>query len=133
MTDVIISKRFSVRIADLYFDEQPLELNADVARYVQWSRPLPEARCTSFCTRVIDLRKDCAVLMADMAPKTRYEIRRAQRDGLPHSFFSDCTRSVLNQFCEFYDQFTALKGLRRSSRSRTQNPGSARRSIPFAR
>ena len=113
-----LSRKLSVRIADLYFDEQPPELNADVARYVQWSRPIPQARWTSFCTIVIDLHKDTAVLMADMTANTRYEIRRAERDGLSHRLSVDCRPEVLKEFCRFYDEFAALTGLPRVSRSR---------------
>ena len=118
LSDVTTSRKLFVRIADLYFDEQPPELNADVARYVQWSRPIPQARWTSFCTIVIDLHKDPAVLMADMTANTRYEIRRAERDGLIHHASADCTPEVLREFCDFYDGFAALTGLRRVNRSR---------------
>lgn len=115
---MIVTKKFSVRIADLYFDEQPSDLNADVARYVQWSQPVPEARWVPFCTRVIDLRKDASALMSDMSGKTRYEIRRAGGDGLVHCPAAEATPEILSQFCEFYDRFAELKGLSQISRER---------------
>ncbi len=117
---MILSTKLSVRIADLYFDEQPAKLSADIARYVQWSQPEPSlrARWTAFSTIVIDLRRPPALLLSDMAPSTRYEIRRAERDGLTHCVAAQCSPQALNGFCAFYDQFARLTDLPPANRNR---------------
>ncbi|HTT65167.1 MAG TPA: hypothetical protein VMG35_25125 [Bryobacteraceae bacterium] len=117
---MVLSRKFSIRIADLYFDERPPAIKADVARYVQWSRPAPAAAWVPYTTRVIDLTKDSDALVADMEPKMRYTIRRTERDELVHCVSAECPLEVRRQFCDFYDQFAALKGLRPMNRRRVQ-------------
>jgi hypothetical protein len=116
---MILSNRMSVRIADLYFDEQmPPELKADIVRFNQSPRPIAGAKCTPVATIVVDLSAPEEELHSKLKSHTRWKIRRAQKDGLTYEFSSDGDPEAARRFADHLDRCTDLKDLNRVSRTR---------------
>jgi len=114
-----ISTKFSVRIADFYFDEEPKNIAVDLIRRLQSSTPTAEGRCTPFCTVVVDLSPSEEWLIAHVRNNTRYEIKRAaERDHLTYSYWDKPGQNVVAEFCDFFDHFARLRKRPRISRSR---------------
>jgi len=72
---MMITRKKSVLVADLYWDEKPARIAADVVRYNQWPTLTPGARSRPFYTILIDITQEEAALLAQMEKGTRYEIR----------------------------------------------------------
>lgn len=109
---MILSSKSGVRIADLYCGEQPPRIAADVVRYNQWPGPVPGWRYAPFHTMLIDLARPDPELLESMDKGTRYDIRRAVKDGFSdESLRAAASERELDGFCDFYDQAAAFKGL----------------------
>jgi len=102
---MILSSRWGLRIADFYYDEEAHTHGVDVARYIQWSRPIPGVLCAPFHTIIIDLSQDEDTLFAKMQRETRYRIRRAEADDLTYNHYDGANRDAVKEFCKFYNQF----------------------------
>src|SRR5229473_5862488 len=106
---MMITRKKSVLIADLYCDEKPARIEADVARYNQWPTPMPGVRYSPFHTILIDITQEEAGLLAQMEKGTRYEIRRAYKEALfTESLEAQRSEEALLEFCDFYDRSAAL-------------------------
>src|SRR5437763_7377388 len=102
---MMLSTKKSVIIADLYCEEKPHRIAADVVRYNQWPAPTPGVRYSPFHTILIDITQDEADLMAQMEKGTRYEIRRAHKEALfTESLEAERSEMALTEFCDFYDR-----------------------------
>lgn len=120
---MIVSTRSSVRIADLYFDEQPVPgLDADIVRYNQSPTRVAGAVCTPFPTIVLDLLQSPEEMLAKMKQHTRYKIRRgaeaARKGEINYVFSADGDSNAIRQFADHFDRCAALKDLPKASRER---------------
>jgi lipid II:glycine glycyltransferase (peptidoglycan interpeptide bridge formation enzyme) len=117
---MILSTRSSVRIADLYFNEQPADgLKVDVVRFNQSPARIPGAICTPFPTIVLDLSQSPEEMLAKMKSHTRYKIRRAEeKDDLTYVFSDNGDPNIVRTFSEHLDTCAALKNLPLVSRER---------------
>jgi hypothetical protein len=108
---VVESRRWTCRIATVYFEPPRRALRADVLRLVQVPHR-PRGRARSFFTIVLDLGREPEALLGDMRRETRYEIRRAgERDGLAYERLARPAAGELHGFCDFYDAFAGPRGL----------------------
>jgi lipid II:glycine glycyltransferase (peptidoglycan interpeptide bridge formation enzyme) len=114
---MIVTRKKSVVIADLYCAETPARIAADVARYNHWPTPCPGFRCPPFHTILIDLTQPEMDLLAQMGKGTRYEIRRAGNESLLAESVENVA-SALAEFCDFYDRAAVLKNLPPMDRNR---------------
>jgi hypothetical protein len=111
---VLLYKKAGLRIAELWFDEEPNGVRVDVIRHFQRTAPIAEGRSTRFYTILIDLSHEPDLLLAKMKRDTRYEIRRAMsKDNLTYQLWTEVSPELLGQFRLAYDQFARYKGLPR--------------------
>jgi hypothetical protein len=114
---MIPSSKYGLRFIDLYFNEQIPATNADVIHYRYWSEPVAHSMVASHLNVVVDLRRDAAALFAAMAKPTRYDIRRAEREGRL-SFHAYIGESVpLARFVKFFNAFADAKSIHRVSQT----------------
>jgi hypothetical protein len=112
---MIASTKYGLQFIDLYFNEQVPSTDADVIHYRYWSEPVADSIVTSDLNVVIDLRRDPAALLAAMAKSTRYDIRRAEREG------KFCFRAYagdtlpLTDYVRFFNAFADAKGIERAN------------------
>jgi hypothetical protein len=117
---MILSKRMSVNIVDLYFDEPvPSGINSDIIRYNQWSKPVAGASFVSSCSTIIlDLTQSQEELWSNLKKHTRQKIRRAEKDDLVYEFSNDGRIDMVTKFADHVDRYGGLKNLVRVSRPR---------------
>jgi hypothetical protein len=108
---VILSTKQSVTIADVYCDEVMGDIPADVVRYNHWSTPTPGARYAPLNTILIDLTQPVSDLLNACKKDTRYEIRRAEKDGVSARMVSAPNAEDLQSVCEAFNESVAVKGL----------------------
>jgi hypothetical protein len=85
----------------------------DIVHAFQIPKPILGATNHEFHTLTIDLSKPESVLLEAMAKDTRYEIRRAERDGLQVRFERQLNPEIIERFRIDYDQLAERKGLHR--------------------
>jgi hypothetical protein len=120
---MIISERFFVRIADLYFDEpKPDGERVDIFRHNQITQPLPGVICVPFPTLVLDLSKSPDELFASMKRDCREKINHARREeqagGLHYEYSSASEPEWIARFADHFDRCAAAKVLPPASRTR---------------
>lgn len=120
---MIVSEQFSIRIADLYFDEpKPRLEKVDIFRHNQAAAPVRGASCVSFPTIVIDLAPPVDQLLASMKRDCREKIRRAEREErkgyLQYEYCNNCDQAWVERFADHFDRCAAVKTLPKASRSR---------------
>ena len=108
MSAIAYQRKF-VRIAEYWNGEAPHLKGVDIERYFQQSRRLEGMFCRDFYTILIDLLNDPETLLAGMKRDTRYEIRRAQREGFIYDFLNGGETQVFNEFCDYFDAFAREK------------------------
>ncbi len=104
---IILRTRF-VTIGEALFGEPAEGARVDLVRHTQRRDAIANAACTSFATIQIDLRADEVALLAAIKKGTRYEIRRAETDGV------QCEVAALTElarFSEFFASFAEIKGI----------------------
>lgn len=108
-------KRGLLRIAEVWFDEEPPVRNVDIVRFFQRTQPLPGSLPRPYHTIVIDLNEAADVLFAKMNKGARYEIRRAkEKDFLVYKSWRPVPGKVLDDFRNAFDQFATSKGITRN-------------------
>jgi hypothetical protein len=108
---MIIRETHFYRLAEVFFDEEPDDADADVIEHFQRSRPIPGARSKDFYTIHIDLTRDAQALFADLSKTCRYKVRRAERDELKEEAFISAHDEIVDDFIAFFDRFASGKGL----------------------
>ena len=108
MSAIAYQRKF-VRIAEYWNGEVPHLKGVDIERYFQQSRRLEGMFCRDFYTILIDLLNDPETLLAGMKRDTRYEIRRAQREGFIYDFLDGGETGVFDEFCDYFDAFAREK------------------------
>ena len=108
---MITYKKAALRIAELWFDEEPCQSRIDIVRCFQRSAPMSHGTWTRFHTILIDLTQAADFLLAGMKKDTRYEIRRADsRDRIAFHQWMPVDHACLARFAAFYDQHSLQKG-----------------------
>ena len=113
-------RRNGLSVGELYFDEHlPSGLHRmDYVRYVAVLDPSGDSEWTRYDTLIVDLQLGEDDLFGGMGKSTRYEVKRAQRDG----FVAECLDApdvqTVREFADYYDQFAASKQLAPIYRSR---------------
>jgi len=115
---MILSTRFSVRMLDLYFDEQLPEMDIDIVRYNQAPAPIPGSVYTPFSTIVVDLSPSPDELLSRMKIHHRQKIRRALKDDLTYEYCRTGDPDVIRRFADHFDGCAKLKNLPLASRER---------------
>lgn len=64
--------------------------------------------CNKFYTTIVDLSRSAEDILSSFASSTRYEVRRASKEGIRFRSFDDRRR-----FVEYYNEFASSKGLKR--------------------
>jgi SAM-dependent methyltransferase len=104
---IIFPTRYAI-VGEALFGEPIGEARVDLVRHLQRPARLAHGACTRFTTIHIDLARDESAVLADIKKGTRYEIRRAEQDGVV------CvkeTTSGLDEFREFFRRFAMAKGI----------------------
>jgi hypothetical protein len=105
---MIVYTKNTLRIGELWFDEELNGERLDIVRHFQRTTPTAEGKWTRFCTMLLDLSRDPSLLLGQMERDTRYEIRRAEtKDKLTHRVWTDASASCLSRFRSFYDTWAA--------------------------
>lgn len=107
---MIVTKGKWLKTGEVWFDQTPTSEVVDVMTFEQRAEPLQGAACTPFHTRVIDLSPDSEIVLSGFSKSNRYKIRRGGREGLELEHWFPPEFPVVEQFCDFYDDFAALKG-----------------------
>ncbi len=108
---MILSKKYSVAIVDLFCDESRIETKADVVRYNYFSSETAGFRIAPHHTIWIDLTRSAGDLLGAIDRDTRKEIRRAERDKSFAEFFAAPAPELIAEFCQAYNRSVAVKGL----------------------
>jgi hypothetical protein len=112
---MIVSQGKLCRVATVYFEEEPGQVDADIVHYIQRASPVPDSYYSVFCTIVLNLGSDPDALLGAMHKKNRHEIRQGMRKGLTHLAWRN-DLAALERACDMYDRFAALKGLPHADR-----------------
>lgn len=115
MSAIAYQRKF-VRIAEYWNGEEAYLKGVDIERYFQQPQRIEGMFCRDFYTILIDLLDDPETLLARMKRDTRYEIRRAEREGFIYDFFSGSDAAVFKEFCDYYDEFARQKNQPRMRR-----------------
>lgn len=107
---MIVRETHFYRLAEVFFDEEPDNADADVIEYFQRSAPVPGARCSDFHTIHIDLTRDAQALFADVSKTCRYKIRRSEREDLKEEAWMSARGALVDHFIAFFDRFATGKG-----------------------
>lgn len=108
---MILFQRHGLRYVEFHFDEPEVEVKADIARYMQRSRPVPNARSTSFWTPVIDLRLPTEELLARTSKNMRYVLRKSSQYNFRHSVISTPDRAAIDTFIHLQNTFARRMNL----------------------
>jgi hypothetical protein len=116
---MIFSRRTSVNILDLYFDEPiPSGMKPDIIRYNQWSMPVGGAKCQPFSTIVLDLTRSHHELLSHIRSHTRRKLRRAEKDNLVCESSNGGNLDIVRTIADHFDRCGHLKNLVKASRAR---------------
>jgi lipid II:glycine glycyltransferase (peptidoglycan interpeptide bridge formation enzyme) len=115
----IVRGKFILR-GDIWFDEKPEKIsNLDVLYYYYQMAPPTnlEVEFEEEYTLVLDLTKEQDVLWKTLKKDNRYKIRRAvEKDRVVYEFLEWIDSNILNDFLNFYKQFTLQQGLKSLSK-----------------
>jgi hypothetical protein len=109
---VIVTNVKGIRVAEVWFDEEPEQMDVDVFRYYARSTPMDGIPYLESHTMLIDLRKSRDSLWGGFNRNTREEINMAERRyGFVYHSSDVRDPHVVDRFCDFYDRFAEHKGL----------------------
>ena len=113
-----------VKRGECWFDDEP-EPGVDVVHFTQCPKPRADS-FTEFYTLVIDLEKEPEDILGAMNSTTRNEIRRAEgKDLLRQEWKHNPSTEYVEEFCDFFDEFSRLKLLPLMDRSKAHAYSSA--------
>lgn len=102
-------RKHGLRYSEVWFDEQP-ENGADIVIWRQRGEAVTGVRCETFHTLLVDLTLPPEALLAAIHKDTRYDIRRAEKDGLAAEHLGRPIQ-VMEAFLTFYNTFAQQKHL----------------------
>jgi hypothetical protein len=100
-----------VRYGEVWFDEIPVPPQPDILFYRQRSAPVPGAQCEPYLSLVSDLSVDEELAREKMNRMCRYDIRRAERDGVICMHDAVPSPTAIAEFAAFFDEFAVDKAL----------------------
>jgi len=115
---MVLYEKSSLKVAEIFFDEPAGPIPADIIRYHHRSAPFAQGKAAGLQTLWIDLTASPDCLLAGMNKVTRYEIRRAAKEGATYECQSWPDAVWMEEFFAFYDRFAAGKGLSPANRTR---------------
>ncbi len=99
-----------LRIAEVWFEESP-PAGADIAICRNgYHLPPGAAQAETSSTLLLDLTADAGAILRGFKPDCRYEIRRAEKDGVRCEFQAAPDSAAVTEFCRFHDGFARSKG-----------------------
>lgn len=114
-----------VSVKEVWFDEEPGKLSdVDIVYYYQRTNKIQDIEFDEFYTRLVYLDEDEDCLWQNFSKKNRYKIRRsAEKDHLIYQYWDAqiIDSNTLDNFLNFYDQFSRSQGLRKINISRTRS------------
>lgn len=112
----------SLLVEEVWFDAEPQNsLGVDIRHYYQRSQPIAGIQLNEFHTMLIDLTQNQDDIWQKFSKTNKYKIRRAiEKDHLSYQYWDSkiINADILNQFFNFYDQFSVAQGLKKLQRSR---------------
>jgi hypothetical protein len=108
---MIVRETRFYRLAEVFFDEEADDADADVIEYFQRSTPVSDARSTDFYTLHLDLTQAPETLFSGFSKTCRYEVRRGERDDLKKEAWMSACGERVDEFIAFFDRFASGKGL----------------------
>ncbi len=98
-----------LRIAEVWFEESP-PAGADIAICRNgYHLPAGAAHAEASSTLLLDLTADAGAILRGFKPDCRYEIRRAEKDGVRCEFLAAPDAAAVAEFCRFHDCFARSK------------------------
>jgi hypothetical protein len=115
---MITYKRGPISIAEHYLDDPVVANGASVARYLHRETPPSAGRYRRSSTLVISLTRSDGELFGLLNSTTRYEIRRANAEGVTVVCTRQPTADSQRSYADYYDSFALARQLRRLNRHR---------------
>ncbi len=100
-----------VQYGEVWFDEIPDPPHPDIMIYRQRSAPLPHAQCSPFLSLVTNLSMEERFLWERLDKNCRYDIRRAEKDGVTSRHEQSPSAATIAEFKSFFAEFAAHKAL----------------------
>jgi len=109
---MLLIKKRQLRIAHLWYDDQPPARGVDLVVYNQAPTPHPGVDWVPKMTLVLDLAKTEEALFAEMKSSYRAKIRTAiNKDHVLCKVDGAPDLAMRTEFCAFYDRFATAKGI----------------------
>jgi hypothetical protein len=102
-----------VQYGEVWFDETPDPPTPDIMIYRQRLAPLPHAKCSPFLSLVTDLSVEERFLWERLDKSCRYDIRRAEKDGVTCTHELNPSAATIAEFESFFAEFAAQRALQR--------------------
>ncbi|MBE5755394.1 MAG: aminoacyltransferase [Clostridiales bacterium] len=88
----------------------------DVASFCQSYKKPENVNAEIFYSGIIDLENTLEDINQGFDKGCRYDVRRAERDGVKAEFLMDLSVKELNDFIKFYNEFAKQKGLQKANK-----------------
>lgn len=114
---IIFQRNSFITVGEVWYDQKPQPAGVDIIEHYQRDLPTVPLWSREFHTIRVDLRLDQDELLARMGKNNRYKILRAgSRDGLTYECWHPGSAHVIDEFCDFFENFARLTGLHRPNR-----------------
>jgi hypothetical protein len=114
---ILTRRRHFFRVAEFFLDEvTPLpealrDQGVDVMEFRQFLHPNTYGRWSQSFTSILDLREPLDILWNHLDSNTRYDVRRAERDGVKWVDYDTPTDPTCQEFVDAYATLTHHRGL----------------------
>ena len=100
-----------------YFaEDEKFASGGDVISFCQSYIKTEDENSNIFYSGVIDLEDTLENINQKFDKGCRYEVRRAERDGVKAEFLQTITKKDLKDFINFYNKFAKQKGLQKANK-----------------
>ncbi|MBV8295512.1 MAG: GNAT family N-acetyltransferase [Acidimicrobiia bacterium] len=106
---MIVSRRFGIAVGELWFEQEPDGTAVDIIRHRGRLTPPDVGEWVPLPTLHADLTAPSDQLLSDVKKNVRYEIRRAEADGVGVHHVPAPSTAQTVEFADFYDAFAADK------------------------
>lgn len=107
---IVNRKNKGITVSNIWYAREPVK-QAGIHYYYEALQPIGQD-ITPFRTLLTDLTEDEEVITAKFAKNTRYEIRRAAKEGVQGTvlYGDEVTDADIDAFCDFFHRFWESKG-----------------------